>query len=96
MTHASFGAAVFGHIVSPLHRPGTSYFQYLHDASESARAPPCKHNSQHKTYFRASTYHKVMNGALSDGSVRSFRLDIDQAVWSNLIHADDGQVIGSY
>lgn len=96
MTHASFGAAMFGHIVSPLHRPGTSYIQYLHDASESARAPPCEHNSQHKTYFRASTYHKVMNGTLSDGSVRAFRLDIDAVIWSNLIHPDDGQTIGVY
>ena len=69
----------------------------MNEASESAELPPVRIGGRWNTQFRASTYHAdVMNGALADGSVRTFRLDIDHSVWTKIIHPDDGQVVEQY
>jgi len=37
-----------------------------------------------------------MNGALADGSVRGFSVNISEEVWLNLMKPDDGNVVGEY
>ena len=91
-----FHAAMFAHIV-PRDHPHKGYYAGLNDATGNALGPPVKGGSIHNCPFRASTHHAdVMNGALTDGSVRTFRLDIDEAIWSKLIHPDDGQAVEQY
>jgi len=77
---------MFAHIV-PKDHPNTAAYEYWHDVSKNALAPPSKRSD----LFRARTWHaEVMNGALTDGSVRTFNLNMDELVWSKLIHPDDG------
>jgi len=91
-----FHAAMFAHIV-PRDHPHKGYYAGLNDATGNALGPPVKGDSIHNCPFRASTHHSgLMNGALADGSVRTFRLDIDEAIWSKLIHPDDGQAVERY
>ena len=102
--HPGFDAAMFAHVVPRCHKtdgekPCNYTFKYWNEVSQHALEPPVGKRtwSQHNSYFRASTHHAdIMNGALADGSVRTFRLDIDHSVWSNVIHPDDGQAIGKY
>ena len=97
MTHPDFGAAMFAHIVPREHKSPNSTYKYWNEITSNALAPPVRDGSRHNDHFRASTYHAdVMNGALTDGSVRTFRLDIDEAIWSKLIHPDDGQAVERY
>ena len=94
--HPSFGAAMFAHIV-PRDHPNKSYYKSMNEATESAELPPVRIGGRWNSQFRASTYHAdIMNGALADGSVRTFRLDIDHSVWTKIIHPDDGQVVEQY
>ena len=87
---------MFAHIV-PLDHPHKGYYKALNDASGNALGPPLHANSIHNGLFRAGTHHAdLMNGALADGSVRTFRLDIDHSVWTKIIHPDDGQVVEQY
>ena len=68
--------------------------------SQNAEKPPLKDQGMNLlagNFYRASTPHSgVMNGALADGSVRGFSVDISEDVWLNLIKADDGNTIGEY
>ena len=97
MASPSTNSAMFAHIV-PLDHPHKSYYKAMNDHSGNALGPPVPVSSPHRGLFRASTHHAdVMVGALADGSVRNFRLDIDEiAVWTKLIHPDDGQAIPPY
>ena len=97
MVNPNSGSPMFAHIV-PLDHPHKSYYKAMNDASGNALGPPVHASSIHNSLFRASTHHSnLMNGALADGSVRTFRLDIDEiAVWTKLIHPDDGQSIPPY
>jgi hypothetical protein len=96
MSHPYFGAGMFAHVV-PRDHPHKSYYKYLNESSESAELPPVRIGGLWNSQFRASTYHAdVMNGALSDGSVRTFRLDMDYSVWTKIIHPDDGQAVERY
>jgi len=97
MVNPHAGSPMFAHIV-PRDHPHEGYYKALNDASGNALGPPVHVGNNHNGLFRAATYHAdVMNGALADGSVRTFRLDIDEiAVWTKLIHPDDGQPIPRY
>ncbi|MBP63276.1 MAG: hypothetical protein CMJ62_17280 [Planctomycetaceae bacterium] len=92
MCYPVLDAAMFAHIV-PEDHPQKSAYEYWHDVSKNALAPPSRWGG----LFRARTWHEdVMNGALTDGSVRTFSLDIDKSIWSRLIHPDDGQTMEPY
>jgi prepilin-type N-terminal cleavage/methylation domain-containing protein len=92
MCYPALDAAMFAHIV-PKDHPNKAAYEYWHTVSQYALDPP----SRWTYLFRATTWHaEVMNGALTDGSVRTFRLDIDKSIWSKLIHPDDGQTIEPY
>ena len=97
MASPSTNSPMFAHIV-PLDHPHKGYYKGLNDQSGNALGPPVHTSSIHNGLFRASTHHsELMNGALADGSVRTFRLDIDEiGVWTKLIHPDDGQSIPPY
>jgi len=96
MSHPYFGAGMFAHVV-PRDHPHKGYYKSLNEATESAELPPVRIGGRWNSQFRASTYHAdIMNGALADGSVRTFRLDMDHSVWTKIIHPDDGQVVERY
>lgn len=59
-----------------------------------AQWPPTTNESP--GLFRPSTPHNVWQGVLADGHVRAISLDINQTVWSNLIHPADGNVVAKY
>ena len=100
--HPGFDAAMFAHVVPRCHktdgeRPCNHTYKYWNEVSQNALEPPIRKGGIHNSYFRASTHHAdIMNGALADGSVRTFRLDINHSVWSKLIHPDDGQAMERY
>jgi prepilin-type N-terminal cleavage/methylation domain-containing protein/prepilin-type processing-associated H-X9-DG protein len=98
LTHPAWPyAPIFGFIV-----PGDfdASLAWYNTISRNAEKPPLKDQGMNLlagNFYRASTPHSgVMNGALADGSVRGFSVDISEDVWLNLIKADDGNAIGEY
>ena len=84
---------MFAHGV-PRDHPRDGSYQGLNGASEPAKPPPVENGGRWNSHYRPSTYHEdVMNGALADGSVRTFRLDMDCSIWTKTIRSGDGQVM---
>jgi prepilin-type N-terminal cleavage/methylation domain-containing protein len=91
MVHPLPYSPMFGFIV-PDH-PCCSYLEHWHNISLEAEKPPVKNSNW--SFYRASTPHSgVMTGALVDGSVRSFSVDMDEQVWLKLLKPADVNSIG--
>jgi prepilin-type N-terminal cleavage/methylation domain-containing protein len=93
-------AAMFGFII-PATESTMTAFQYWNSLTLNAEKPPV--DGEGVTYgtkfrfHRATTPHTgVMNGALADGSVRGFSVNISAEVWLNLLQPDDGNLVGEY
>ena len=94
MVYPDMYAPMFGFIVPD--RPGTDHpYKYWNSVSVNAEMPPVE--VWDFNFYRASTPHSgIMTGALADGSVRGFSVNIDEKVWLNLLKPADGNSIGDY
>ena len=94
MCYPQLDAAMFAHIVPKEHKSGNAPYPGWHKVSTEAELRP----SRHAKTFQATTNHNHLTSvAIMDGSVHTIALTIDPQVWSNLIHADDGNsTMGKY
>ena len=93
MVYPTMYPPMFGFIVPDPDNDPT--YGYWHSISVKAEMPPVE--AWEFNFYRASTPHSgIMTGALADGSVRGFSVNIDEEVWMNLIQPDDGNSIGDY
>ena len=66
------------------------WWESKHDYTARSMLPPIhiRHRSMQHANLRASTWHTVCNGALADGSVRTFSGDMDRWVYLRLLTPD--------